>query len=324
MQVDDMLSRIEDYFHVLHLGDKSLDLGKILSTDTSIKILEAVYNSDEKVGLSTSEISEALGVGRTTVIYHLGRMQESGLVRINPVLEHDANWEEFWDLYRKGRVDVSREQFNRLHDARMNGVKLFVSTKKGFLVLPSTDVKAGQSIVREALASITAPARERDYRRMVKTTSVLGTLGLLLLTLSFLFQGLPFLQYGTAARAPAALVGEAAMLEEELAMETPPPGTAAPAEAPGKPRLAGAPTREATEEVAPEEETYVPVEEGEERAANITSRESVSEPIGRPTVQQEAGTMDRISWISKVFSYAGTLLLGSVLGFLLYSYIRKR
>jgi DNA-binding transcriptional ArsR family regulator len=194
MQEDDTLSRMEERFHILHLGEKSLGLGKILSSDTSIKILETVYKSDSNVGVSASEISKELGVGRTTVLYHLGRMQKRGLVKVNPVLEHDEKWKKFWDLYRKKGLEVSKEQFNRLHDARMNGIKLYIPTKKGFLVMPSTDAKEGRTMAKEALASITAPAVEGGYRKMAKTASVFGILGLLFIAASMLLPGNPFFQ----------------------------------------------------------------------------------------------------------------------------------
>lgn len=101
MHEDDMLTQIEEHFHVLPLGEKSRGFGKILSTETGVKILEALYNGDTGVGLSASQISEGLGVGRTTVIYHLGRMQESGLIHINPILQDDKSWNRFWDQYRQ-------------------------------------------------------------------------------------------------------------------------------------------------------------------------------------------------------------------------------
>jgi DNA-binding transcriptional ArsR family regulator len=303
MEEDDMLSRMEDYFHILHLGEKSLDLGKILSSDTSIKILEAVYNGDADVGLSASDISEVLDVGRTTVIYHLGRMQERGLVKINPILEDDEIWKKFWDLYRKKGIDVEKEQFDKLHNAKMNGVKLFVPTKKGFLVMPSTDMVLGQSMVMEALNSITEPVLESDYKKVAKSSSIFGILGLLLIALSLLVSGLPFLQFSSSAAtslssiedasyaaapatmAPAMTTAPAITMHEKAAHEAAPAATSAP------------------EMMAPSMDA---VEEEEPAAPIIQVQES------------------RTPGAARALSYAGTLLLGSVLMFLLYSYIRRK
>lgn len=313
MDVDDVLSRMEEHFHVLHLGEKSRDFGKVLSTDTGIKILETVYSSDNKVGLSASEISKVLGMGRTTAIYHLSRMQESGLIKINPILEHDEKWEEFWSLYKKKSADVSKEQFSKLHDAHMNGVKLFVSTKKGFLILPSTDVKEGQSIVKEALASVTAPAVEKDYKKLAKSTSLLGTVGLLFIALSFLLQGLPFLQYDAGGEAPASFMKAP---ENAYASGLGEPGVEGDQASP-------AATMSPSQETLQEERAYADVE-NKKITEDLSQVKAVSTPKGQSTIQEEAKRADKMEIISRVFAYVGTLLLGSVLGFLFYSYVRRR
>jgi len=292
MQAEDMLSRIEEYFHVLHLSEKSQDFGKILSTETSVKILEAVYNSDGRVGASSSEISDALGMGRTTVLYHLGRMQESGLIKVNPVLENEGSWTRFWDLYRKGHSDASKEQFDKLHNARMNGVKLFVPTKKGFLILPSTNAREGESIVTQALASIAAPIVERDYKNVKKASSILGAIGLLLIAMSFLLQPPLFQQKAvidaSLVKAPEMELGDVS--RESMAAQ--PLATNAP------PNLA--------ESSLDEKSMKMP---------------EATEPPSPQPAYEEAG---RTALISKTFAYTGTLFLGSFIGFLLYSYFRVR
>jgi DNA-binding transcriptional ArsR family regulator len=312
MEKDDMLSRMEDYFHILHLGEKSLDLGKILSSDTSIKILENVYNGDADVGLSASDISEALDVGRTTVIYHLGRMQERGLVKINPILEDDELWKKFWDLYRKKGIDVKKEQFDKLHNAKMNGVKLFVPTKKGFLVLPSTDMKLGQSMVMEALNSITAPVLESDYKKVAKSSSIFGILGLLLIALSLLFTGLPYLQFSSSAATSLSPIEDASYAAA--------PATMAPA-------TTKAPEMTTALESKPKYTSpggggyggdYGDLAEEKEEVTNIS--ESKKEPVTRT----DSKTENKGSHTPKILSYLGTLLLGSVLMFLFYSYIRRK
>ncbi len=340
MQEDNILSRIEEYFHVLPLGEKSLDFGKILSTGTSVEILEAVYNSDAKVGLSASEISKAIGVGRTTVIYHLGRMQESGLVKINPNLENEDNWNKFWNLYRSRNAEVSKEQFNKLHTSRMNGIKLFVPTKKGFLVLPSTDEKESMSMAKEALTSIITSAVDRDYRSIKRTTSILGTIGLLLITLSFMFQ-MPFFQYSEGATGPAVLSGKPTMAMKEFSAEgsldVPPttsPGETRLYEKSAPEALPSARLAEGTDLAIEKEqglETEKPEEVGEsvvqpEKKEMISPEAKPSKTTGKSIsevpIQQD--TTNRIAGITKVLSYFGTLLLGSFLGFLLYSYLRRR
>lgn len=268
MQEDDLLSRIEEHFHVLHLSEKSLDVGKMLSSDTSIKVLEAVYKSDADVGVSASEISDALGVGRTTVIYHLGRMQECGLVKINPVLEYDEKWKKFYDLYRKKGLEVSKEQFNRLHDARMNGVKLYIPTKKGFLVMPSTDASTGESMAREALTSITATPVESGYGKMAKTASVFGILGLLFIAASMMLPGLPFLQ------APGGSVDKVSMpvLEDAVASLDASEGAAAP--------MASSPPRASLTH----EEGELKLAAAEGSMTNATSVENMSEYLENQSV----------------------------------------
>ncbi len=348
-----MLQRMEDYFHVLHLGEKSLDLGKILSSDTSIKILEAVYNGDADVGLSASDISKALGVGRTTVIYHLGRMQERGLVKINPILDDEETWKKFWDLYRKKGIDIEKEQFDKLHNARMNGVKLFIPTKKGFLVLPSTDVKLGQSMVMEAMTSITAPVLESDYKKVAKSTSLFGILGLLFIALSVMLPGLPFLQFPggameaspsiselsdyasapMATEAPSMTMAPVPTTSAEASYETAPAATSPPAMtgAPdrieldsdlrvldkSKAYMAPAETTASTPEPSYSYDNFYTVEKKEEVSIIRESAKQAATPL-------TSETWDRVSLVSKILSYAGTLLLGSVLMFLLYTYIRRK
>jgi DNA-binding transcriptional ArsR family regulator len=335
MQADDMLSQIEEHFHVVPLGEKSLDFGKILSSETSVKVLEVVYNSDTSVGVSATDISEALGVGRTTVIYHLGRMQESGLVTINPVLQSNDSWTCFWELYRRRNAEVSKEQFNQIHAARMNGVKLYVPTKKGFLVLPSTDVKESRSMVKDVLTSITGLAVERDYGRMKKTTSLLGTLGLLFVALSFAFQ-MPLFQSGLdVARAPVPLAGKSTFLMQDSALdstsEISPPTTMTsptPADSPRMEKSVSAATMEADsvdDGVAPEEGRGVEPGLFEEEKTPTTPMESEIAPspaANRQTIT--AAATDEPFLVPRLLFYVGILLVGSFLGFLIYAFIRKK
>lgn len=281
-----MMSDIEEHLHVLTLGEKSLDVGKILSTDTSIKILEAVYNSDQKVGVSASNVSQELGVGRTTVLYHLGRMLDSGLIKINPVLHDAPSWEGFWDAYRKGVAQIDKEQFDNIHTARINGIKLFVPTKKGFLFLPSTDLNQSKSMVKEVLNSITSRTFEGEYRRMKKNASILGSVGLILIALSFLL-GQPGLN-GPVLTGARMQMSEAYL--EGLSDETP---SAAAVQ----------PQMEKAEVAQVESAMY-----GD--TANVP-------------VSISSGSNDTHK-ISEVLFIVGVLLTGSFTGFILYIQVRKR
>jgi DNA-binding transcriptional ArsR family regulator len=335
MQADDMLSQIEEHFHVVPLGEKSLDFGKILSTETSVKVLESVYNGDSSVGISATEISEALGVGRTTVIYHLGRMQESGLVTINPVLQSENSWTRFWDLYRRRNADVSKEQFNQIHAARMNGVKLYVPTKKGFLVLPSTDVKESKTMVKEVLTTITSLAIEGDYRKMRKATSILGTLGVLFIALSFAFQ-MPFFQYALGgANAPIPLTGDSGVVMEQASVAPDDPvsfslttGLPPPAESPPREKSQIAASTDADSvfngDSVEEDRVTEPELFETEEIESETAQESERPARPEPTVPTRTASTDESFTPSRVLFYLGILLVGSFLGFLSFKFVRRK
>jgi DNA-binding transcriptional ArsR family regulator len=283
---DDMLSQIEEHFHVLALGEKGLDLGKILSTDTSVKILETVHNSDQLVGLAASDISEAIGVGRTTVIYHLGRMLDSGLVKINPVLQDENTWTKFWNLYRN-----------------------------------STDLSKSRSMVKEVLASIATLSLESDYRRVKKTGSLLGTFGAFLIALSFLFQTPVFLSLansvGIAQQQPFAL--EAVDFYQE-----PPAGlekdslSSSPIEEETEDRMGKAAMENKVLD-AERSEAYEETNEADAKRVTLESQALTQAGGAQPPISQ-----NEFRSASTVFMYAGILLIGSYLSLLLFSYRRKR
>lgn len=178
----EFLSTVEEHFHVLPLGEESQDLGKILSTDTSLAILKEIYGSDPLVGVSAQSISNALGMGRTTVLYHLNRMVESGVIRLHPALLDSTSWEDFWRLFRSRDAGVSKEQFEDIHRAHIKGVKLYVPAKKGILILPSTDQVESQSLFKEMVASM---SRVTAKRKATPISSALGILGVIFIALSF-------------------------------------------------------------------------------------------------------------------------------------------
>lgn len=173
----------------------------------------------------------------------------------------------------------------------MNGIKLYVPTKKGFLVLPSTSVKESRSIVRDVLASISTLAVEGDYQRMKKASSVMGTLGLLFIALSLAFQT-PFLQSGVeSSLAPAPLAGGDSAVESSL------------------PAVA---SQEALDEKrSVEKSATAPSSED-----SIASDEAQTQPI--------VSESKRASLAPALLLYTGILLLGSFVGLLAFSVIRKR
>jgi DNA-binding transcriptional ArsR family regulator len=340
MERDNMLSQIEEHFHVLPLGEKSLDFGKILSTDTSVKILESVYNGDDKVGISASEISESLEVGRTTVIYHLGRMHESGLISINPMLKSDESWKKFWTLYKNRNAEVTKEQFNKIHNARMNGIKLFVPTKKGFLFLPATDVRESRSMVSEVLTSIATLAVENDYKRLKKTSSLLGTVGAVLIALSFLLQA-PFIQSGSGPMEKLFFAQDAPAIESAASPAESPSNlfTSSPAPPPepgegkGMAETLAAPSTEMAE-LAVEES--LDLADGESEVLEKRSEDTFDRSEIEPRVTEDISSgeapltlvatspLPRTIVYSKALLYLGIMMVGSFLGFLLFSSYRKK
>jgi DNA-binding transcriptional ArsR family regulator len=327
MQSDDTLLQIEEHFHVLPLGEKSQDLGKILSTETSVKILENVYTSGGDVGISASKISELMGVGRTTVLYHLGRMLESGLLQINPILANEDSWNKFWDLYRSGNTKMSVEEFNQVHTARMNGVKLYMPTKKGFLVLPSIELIEGKSMVNEVLTSLTSLAVDRDYRRLKKTSSLLGTLGALLIALSFVFQ-MPYFQADQAFQPYSSdLSGEEMLLQEKLNLEgasSPPPDVVkqTPDRSSSTALAPAVGLSSESEDLADGVDSVAPLEPESVAAHDLPVQ--TKEEEGRQQVQLRALWEENQNPAPTIFLFAGTLFIGAFVGFLIYSRSRQK
>jgi len=187
MKASEVLPQIERHFNILPLGEKSAGLGKVLSSETGSRVLELLSGSNLRVGLSATEISKSLGVGRTTVLYHLERIKESGLVEVNRHLADEKVWKTFWEDYRKGGTDYTKEEFNRLHEARLKGEKLFVPTRKGVLFLPSSDESSVHAMIADALSYLATPAAEKGYRKALRGSAAMGVLGLMLLAFSFSF-----------------------------------------------------------------------------------------------------------------------------------------
>ncbi len=285
MKADEVLARVERYFNVILLGEKSAGFGKVLSSETGTNILELMSGSSSKVGLSATEVSESLGIGRTTVLYHLDRMKESGMVEVNRHLASEQNWNAFWEECKKGTTDYSREEFNRLHDAKLRGEKLFVTTKKGVLFMPSSDKSSGHAMIAEAFAPLVSPGAERSYKRALSGSATLGVLGIMLLAFSFVSHPSPLDLFVTPQ--PAMRGGEMFMaappMSAEMAPETPMDAKA----------------------IAPEEEAEVVVE-----------REAAEEVM--------VIDKSRPSTLPLALSYLGVLLLGCGIGIFVYARFVRR
>jgi len=214
--MEDFLNSLERHFTIALLDKKAQDVGKVLASEKSLQILEALSENHDTAGMTASELSERLGIARTTVIYHLGRLQEHGLVELNPLL---TQWDDFWEDYRKGRSGISKEEFNRIHGAKMKGEKLYMPTRRGVLFLPTGDPQAGEAMVREAIIAVTTP-QAAAYRDTIKRASAVGILGIFLLAVSFLYT--PALPVAPMEAAPMmAAAGEFEPAEKAMPLEEP-------------------------------------------------------------------------------------------------------
>lgn len=78
---DDQLA-ISDKVEILSTEDEKLKaIGEILSSDPSRKILKLLFNQ----ALTANQISQKIEVSLPLVIYHLKKMQESGVIKITKV-----------------------------------------------------------------------------------------------------------------------------------------------------------------------------------------------------------------------------------------------
>lgn len=190
--MESFLKNIERYFNIVFLGSGSLGLGKVLASQTSINILEALAKNENGIGMTAQELSEKLDMARTTALYHLSRLQESGLIELNPALSGEAQWNNFWESYKHGRSDISQADFNRIHGAKMKGEKLFLPTNRSVLLLPTANIETGEHLVRKAFLSVSVPPIQNSYNQSIRGASVAGILGLMLLAVTFFYS--PFMQ----------------------------------------------------------------------------------------------------------------------------------
>lgn len=78
---DDQLA-ISDKVEILSTEDEKLKaIGEILSSDPSRKILKLLFNQ----ALTANQISQKIAVSLPLVIYHLKKMQESGVIKITKI-----------------------------------------------------------------------------------------------------------------------------------------------------------------------------------------------------------------------------------------------
>ena len=82
MSEEDKPIAVSDKVEILSTEDEKIKaIGEILSTDTSRKILTVLFNQS----LTANEISQKTEISLPLVIYHLKKMQESGVVKITNV-----------------------------------------------------------------------------------------------------------------------------------------------------------------------------------------------------------------------------------------------
>lgn len=79
---EDETLAISDKVEILSTDDEKLkSVGEILSSDSSRKILKLLFNQS----LTANQISQKIDVSLPLVIYHLKKMQESGVIKITNV-----------------------------------------------------------------------------------------------------------------------------------------------------------------------------------------------------------------------------------------------
>src|SRR3989338_9404352 len=80
--VEDDSVGISDRVEILSTEDQKIKaIGEILSSDSSREILKILFNDS----LTANQISQKIEISLPLVIYHLKKMQESGVVKITSV-----------------------------------------------------------------------------------------------------------------------------------------------------------------------------------------------------------------------------------------------
>ncbi|MGC8849092.1 MAG: helix-turn-helix domain-containing protein [Candidatus Bathyarchaeia archaeon] len=147
---------LEERFQVLYLDERSVSLGEVISSKTGSRVMETLYRYAGRVGLSASELSERIGAPRTTILHHLYKLMEAGIVEVNPLLQRSMDWRRFWG--EAARLGLSRAEAERVRRARISGEKLFLPVKEGIILIPErireAEAKVKRMPLREAVAAV--------------------------------------------------------------------------------------------------------------------------------------------------------------------------
>lgn len=151
-----MMGGLEERFQVIYLDERSVSLGEVISSKTGSRVMEILYRYAGRVGLSASELSERIGAPRTTILHHLYKLMEAGIVEVNPLIRRDIDWKKFWG--EAARLGLSRTEAERIRRARISGEKLFLPVKEGVILIPErmrgVEAKVKGMPLREAAAAV--------------------------------------------------------------------------------------------------------------------------------------------------------------------------
>lgn len=127
------MSNIDEIFHVVHLkDDKAKILAMELANDKGRLVLEKIFEGKK----SSSEIAKELGMGLPTVLFHVERLLEAGLIKV---------------------IDTNLSK-------KFREIKYYGPSKQAILILPP-------SVEQEEM---TAPLLSRATGKIAGVTSLIG------------------------------------------------------------------------------------------------------------------------------------------------------
>lgn len=127
------MNKIDDIFHVVHLtDDKAKLLAMELANDKGRLVLEKIFEGRK----SSSELAKELNMGLPTVLFHVERLLETGLIKV---------------------IDTNLSK-------KFREIKYYGPSKQAILIIPS-------SVNQE---DMTAPLLSRATARIAGATSVIG------------------------------------------------------------------------------------------------------------------------------------------------------